>query len=247
MNKDQLPKDFSSSETNNQLQQYLQSKEVEFQSKMRKRHKSQLSLSWVIISVLLITLVGLGSLSVREIQKGNQTISQLSERQSQVAGVTNRPYEQEPVTGFGFAILPDQEIPQEFSQQRQIIDSPYFEGREQVQSSFLATLQTPQEQLRSGLSIGVLEYDNQLNHEEFSNLVATTLGQDFEVEEEVLVLAKDFKLQKVSNPLSSLTYYTAITTDNYYIITIYDDLEGRDEYAEINQVTDNLLGWLYLN
>lgn len=247
MKTDQIPEDFSSSQTSTQLQEYLQKKEVEFQSKMRKRHKSQLNLSWVIITLLLVTLVGLGALSIREIQKGNQTITRLSERQSEVAGVTNRPYEQEPITGFGFAILPDREIPQEFEQNREVINSPFFEGREQVESSFLVNIQTPQEQLKSGLTIGVLEYDNQLNHQQFSDLVAKTLGPSFSVKTDSIVLNKDFKLQKISNELESPTYYTAVTTDNYYIITMYDDLQGQAEYTAINQITDNLLDWLYLN
>jgi hypothetical protein len=248
MSRPEFPEQIPNNSQKLNVEEFLNSKEHEFQNKMRRRHQFQLNTSWVIIGLLMITLVGLGGLSLREIQRGNQTIEELNERQGTVAGINNlQPFEEEPITGFGFTILPDQPIPAEFTQSREVLNSPFFENREQVSSSFKVTISEDDQQLESGITVAVLEYDNKLNHAEFSTVVQETLGERFVIDPNQLILPGEFKLQMISSDLPSPIYYTALTTDNYYIITHHKDLAGRDDYQEISTTTEQLLEWLYLN
>lgn len=249
-------------ETKINLSDYLKQKEKEIQEKIDKpkaqpsQKSNQNGASWSLLAVvfLVFCLVGLGLYSVATIKEKETEISQARDQAGQVAGVNEDKEDTssriKPISAEGFSIAPAKVSPtQDFKQSSTNQDSPFLEDRSSTVTKYLATIQNDGKELKSGIEIYVTEYDNRHSQAEFDQLVATSLGSDYEVISSRDIQVQDHKLTKIkkSPDTEKINYYTTVTTDNYYVIKIYKETEGLDKYEEINNFTNSILDNLYLN
>jgi hypothetical protein len=224
----------------------LVSKEAEYKSKLTSKQAKGIRPSWFFVITLFLITVALAVFvfeSNSQLSNLKNQLTDLQNNDNQSSSNISQQLPYPPITAYGFTILPQLRPPLQFESKRELGQSRFFENREMVKSSFLFEYNA----LSSGVVVEVVEYDNRLNLEEFAELVATTLGQGFSSSQETVLLPDNIQLMKVKSEKADIDYYTSVTTENYYFITIYKQTKQLQEFEEVNQFTDTILGSLYLN
>lgn len=228
---------------------FIAQKKMQFEHRFLTSAGRRHSFSWLVIVFLLLSLGGLGVFTLTEINKNNLTIDELK-RSTQIAGVSDQQaFNYPPISGYGFTILPQSPTPENFSLERKTTNFQFLNNRQAVLTSLLRQELKEGNKFKSGIEIEVLEYDNKLNQKEYSELIKQGLGENFQIVSEDITIAKNFKLTKIQNQTdpNSAVFYTTLTTDNYYLIRIYNQLQAFPEFESTAKFTSNLLEWLYLN
>ncbi len=249
-----------SKKTNTQLQDFdlpteyspdkladkLVSKEAEYKSRLNTKQAKGIRPSWFFVGTLFLITIALGVFvyqSNTQLDNLRNQLTNLQNNTDQASSNTSQQLLYPPITAFGFTILPQLRPPQEFEPSREQGLSRFFESREMVKSSYLFT----DSGRDSGITVEVVEYDNRLNLEEFADLVAATLGEGYISSEETILLPDNIQLMKINSEQENVDYYVSVTTENYYFLTISKETRDVEEFEEINQFTNTILGSLYLN
>jgi len=237
--------------THTNLDKYLEEKEKAIKQQMQpsKSTRRENSFAWIFVFALLISLIGLGTYTLTEGKKNKELLSEL-EGKTQVLGASDdKTKPSTPISGYGFSILPDSQPPQEFKLTRKTQKSAILKDRSEVVTGYLATLNKDGSNHLSGVEITVLEYDNRFNQEQLSNQLTTYLGSDYEVKAKDILIPRNLKVWKIEKKGRSenISYFTLVTTENYYIIKVYNETSRYPELSEISKFTDTILQKLYLN
>ena len=227
---------------------FLRIKEGELKQRIHSSKTSSAGGISLLIFVFFVSLIGLGTYSILENKKNHEIIDTLKKEQ-RVAGVSESQATILPVTGYGFSILPKQTPPEDFKKEKSLQNFPIFDSRQSVLSSFAAKITKDKKELKSGIEIYVAEYDNKNNRNTYDEAVLTKLGKDYEIKSKEISLPKGFQVSKIQNKQQNegFSYYTTLTTENYYLIKIYNQLTEYPEYSSVSTFTDNILNNLYLN
>jgi hypothetical protein len=237
--------------TSTNLDKYLEEKEKAIKQQMlpNKSQRKENSFAWLFVFALLISLIGLGTLTLSESRKNKELLSEL-ENKSQVLGTSDEKKEvTNPISGYGFSILPDTTPPQDFEMSRKTQDSQLMKDRSEVVTDYLASFNREGSEQLSGVSITVLEYDNRFNQEQLSSQLVTYLGSDYEIKAKDILIPRNLKVWKIEKKgrTENISYFTLVTTENYYIIKVYNETSKYPELSEISKFTDTILQKLYLN
>lgn len=237
--------------THTNLDKYLEEKEKAIKQQMQpsKTNRRENSFAWLFVFALLISLIGLGTYTLTESKKNRELLSDL-ETKTQVLGASDDKTKASiPISGYGFSILPDNQPPQEFKLNHKTQKSSIFKDRSEVVTSYLASVNKEGSDHLSGVEITVLEYDNRLNQEQLSNQLVTFLGSDYEVKAKDILIPRNLKVWKIEKKGRSenISYFTLVTTENYYIIKVYNETSKYPELSDISKFTDTILQKLYLN
>lgn len=230
---------------------FAEEKERELKYKITKQPaKKSNRFAWLMVLVLLISLLGLGTFTLDEMRNKNQLLAEYK-GQNQIAGVFDQNLLFSPITGDWFSILPKEKPPTEFIKTKTSTKSEIFTDREASNTSYVAQVDaTENKKLKSGIEVSVIEYDNRYNSEQFGQFVLEKLGKNYEIKDKNFQIPKEIKLTKIealNNPELEAIYYTGVTSDNYYIIKIYNQTESDKKYEKITKFTDSILSSLYLN
>jgi hypothetical protein len=227
------------------FEEFARSKEEHLKQKIGRQEPQNRHL-WAIVSFLMLSLVALGIFTLLQKQDSDRQIAAL--QKGSVAGVNDRSeFDKNIITAEAFSIVTNQPIPSSYKLERQMVSSPYLEGKPAVVSRFQATVQKEGKDLVSGLEAWVTEYDNKLDRSSFTEQVATKLGGDYQVQSQDVVLPKDIKVTRIATSNPSLAYYVAVTSDNYYVFKISNQTAQYSDLADLSRFTENLLESLYLN
>ena len=235
-------------ENKSSIDKMLESKKSELQQKILKNPRKHSSSAWVMVFILMITLVGLGTFTLNELKRSNESLSDI--KQQQVAGVKDvQGFSYPPISGYGFTILPNQVVSEGFKLDRNTGQSKIFPGRTSVTSSFIAEELRDGKKMKSGIEVEVLEYDNKYNQADFTEIVKKTLPSSFEITSKDIIIPRSFKISRIEDKdkTGGIVYYTAVTTDNYYIIKIYNQTKDYQEFLSVNRFTESILQNLFLN
>jgi hypothetical protein len=232
------------------LQDYLSKRESEIRDRLKQEHGRSKIRNWGILGVLTVCLIGLGVYSFSEISNNEVQLSQARNQIQQIAGmVDDTPSENQipAITGDWFSIAPKTVPPREFIKSSETIDFEYLDGKKAKTTAFVANIKEDnlEKQLKTGIEVQVVEFDNKYNSKQFSDLVLEKLGEDFNIESRDINIPKNFKLTKISN--SDEEFYTAVTEDNYYLIKLFRETKNIEKYENLNNFTDSILENLYLN
>lgn len=226
------------------LKLLLSSKRSDFSGHWAKSKRSKFNNLAGVIVILSLTLLVLGGFAFFEIQQNQRLINNLRTEITigQVAGVnTQNPFVEEPVTGLNFSILTALEKPSGFNLETTESNSTVFENRSSGTSSFLVK----DSDKKSGIEIESTEYDNKYNLSEFVEVYfeAKALNSN-KSELPTVILPGDVMLLRVfQDEAVKTTFYLGVTTQNYYLISIYNQIED----PKVQVYTENLLENLYLN
>lgn len=235
-------------ENKNSIDKMLETKKAELQQKILKNPRKHTSSAWVVVFILMITLVGLGTFTLNELKRSNESLSDI--KQQQVAGVKDvQGFNHPPISGYGFTILPNQTVSEDFKLDRNTGQSKIFPSRSSVVSSFIAEELRDGKKMKSGIEVEVLEYDNKYNQADFTDIVKKTLPSSFEITSKDIIIPRSFKISRIEDKdkIGGIVYYTAVTTDNYYVIKIYNQTKDYQEFLSVNRFTESILQNLYLN
>jgi hypothetical protein len=230
------------------LDKMLEKKKAELEQKILKNPKKHNSSAWIIVFILMITLVGLGTFTLNELKTSNESLVEI--KQQQVAGAKDvEGFSYPPISGYGFTILPNQKVAESFKLDRSTGQSKVFPQRTSVVSSFLVEELRDGKKMKSGIEVEVLEYDNKYNQTEFTEIVKKSLPSNFETTSTDIIIPRSFKISRIEDKdkVGGLVYYTAVTTDNYYVIKIFNQTKDYQEFLSINRFTESILQNLYLN
>lgn len=249
MPQDQAQFDFKKPiESNGNFKAFLNSKENTLKQKLSSEEPNSRvnNKSWVLVFVLMLSLIMLGTYTLLQGQENDRQVSTL--KKQQVAGILEE-NTQNIVTAENFSLVLNQQTPKGFEITRQTGKFEYLENSEAVTTKFLAKPSKGGQELITGIEVSVAEYDNQLDRKGFQEKVLSKLGNAYELKSEDVNLPKDFKVSKIQakEDLDSVSYYTAVTQDNYYLIKIYNQTSKFSDLNELSRFTDSFLQNLYLN
>jgi hypothetical protein len=221
-------------------------KETEYHLKNRIDSKATHSNLLGLVTVLTIGLLGLGGYLFWQTQNGGNTLNLL--QQKKVAGVQETAV-QNIFSGEGFSIVFKSNTPQGFESTKKSVDFPYIKNKKGVETTFFNKQDFAGSIVTNSISIVTSEYDNNYDLQKFSNLVVQNLGSDYEVKSSEISVPKNIKLSKIQKKGGSddVSYFAAVTGDNYYMIKIINESRDYPELNEYTKFTDSFLEGLYLN
>lgn len=217
----------------NNLEDFL-TENFDLQQKKVKRKNRVFNL--VIITILFLSF---GSLAVFGYWQWNG--GKVSK--SQVAGIQDT-LVKNIVSGDNFSLILSEKAPDGFEMTKKNIQSPFFEQKNVVNSSFIKKTLSNSGEIVSGIEIITSEYDFKLDQKAFATKIKENLGNNWEILSEDITLPGQVLLSKIQKKDKSQSYYTTATKNYYYVISIY---QNKSEKAEINRFVENLLPSLNLN
>lgn len=233
----------------NDFQEFVNQKKQELEEKINYNPRRSTSSAWILVFLLMLTLVGLGTFTLTQLRQNNQEISNLKQKNAVAGSTDENSYNYPPISGYAFTILPGEAVPAGYNLTRKTEQSTIFKDRTAVFSSYINESLNSGRKIKSGIEVEVLEYDNKYNQQQFSDLIATTLGNNFKLVSNDIIIPRNFKISRIDSQDKNIgyNYYVAVTNDNYYIIKIFNQSIGISDLKDVNRFTDNILGWLYLN
>lgn len=254
MSKNDTKIDFSLSELEkNNFQDFLNNKEKEVQSKISKQQTVSKIRNWGVVVILAVSLFSLSLLYFFQTRENNSRLDTARNQLQQIAGMMEENSKNQTlpaITGEAVAIKPKTIPPDEFGKSTDTVEFRFLTDKqgkplEAQQTSFIANILVNNQELKSGIVVQVVEYDDKHSRQSFADLVLQELGGDFKIESRAISIPKNFQLTKISD--GEREYYTGVTTDYYYFIKIYRQTRDLAEYSKINKFTDSILENLFLN
>jgi hypothetical protein len=221
-------------------------KETEYHLKNRIDSQSTHSNLLGLITILTIGLLGLGGFLFWQTQTGNSSLGAVE--QKKVAGVQEAAV-QNIFSGEGFSIILKSTTPRGFDSSKKSVEFPYIKNKKGVETTFFNKQDFSNRIITNSISILTSEYDNTYDLQKFSNLIVQNLGADYEVKSSEISIPKNVKLSKIQKKSGSsdVSYFAAITADNYYMIKVINESRDYPELNEFTKFTDSFLEGLYLN
>lgn len=234
---------------NTNFQDFVNNKKKELEERISQHPKYSSTSAWVIVFVLILTIIALGTFTLTQIRQSNQEISNLKQKNSVAGSTEEGEVKFPPVSGYAFTIIPNQEIPEGFELNRNMVQSSVFSQRTAVNSSYITEKLNSGRKIISGIEVEVLEYDNQFNQEEFAQEFVKKLGEGFKISSNDIIIPRNFKVSRIDPVDKNIgyIYFTAVTNDNYYIIKYFNQSNDIPEYKGLTKFTESILESLYLN
>jgi hypothetical protein len=228
------------------LTRFLETKQQSVKSKLSQKQGGANGHAWIIIFVLIFSLIGLGVYSVL---KNRENENQIASLKNQTGANTPEENTKNIITADNFSLILNTPTPSNFAIKRQVLPSPFLDGKEVVQTSFLGANTKTGQELFSGIEVQISEFDNKMDKTLFEETVLTKLGEKYEVKSRDVSLPKNIKVTQIQQKNDNLdeTYYITVTEDNYYIIKIYNQSSRYPEFNSTTKFTESLLPNLYLN
>ncbi len=224
----------------------------QLRSRLKTKHKSQTHQPkfnvrlFLLVIVLLLSLIAVGSFSIVQTMK-IQDLEEKLNNGSQVAGINEQIKKEHFIVGSGWTILVDQEPPDGYVLEHNLIEADYL-NRKVSATSFLARINKGAMQLTTGIEIHTAEYDNKMTLEEFVSVIEQYLGKNYLKSNQILTVSNQFDLVRFSpKSKDDPTYYVTMTFDNYYVIKVFNQTERFPEFIDYTRFTDKLISGLWLN
>ncbi len=230
---------------NSNFDSFLNNQEEALKYKLESKPNPASNQLWLLVSVLMLSVIGLGVFTLYQKQNTEKQIAAL--KNQQVAGVKES--DDKVIIGAdGFSLVLKTPAPDAFKLDRRSVPFEFIPNKIASATRYVARINRDNRELISGLEIVVSEYDNKLTSEDYNKTVIQKLGSGWVQQETSITLPKDIKLTKYSNPnVQSDEIYTALTADNYYLIKVYNQTVRYPDLAEISRFSDGILDYLYLN
>ena len=191
----------------------------------------------VIITILFLSLGGLAGFSYWQTNIGKNN------KKSQVAGIQDN-LVKNVISGDNFSLVLNEKTPDGFEMTKKSTQSPFFEQKNVVNSSFVKKIPNSGDTVL-GIQIITSEYDSKLDQKTFAGKTRENLGNDWEILSENINLPGEVLLSKIQKKDKSQSYYTTVTQNYYYVISILT--KNKPEYTETNRFVETLLPNLNLN
>lgn len=208
-----------------------------FDRKQKQAKKKNRIFNLVIITILFLSLGGLVGFSYWQWNSGKM-------KKSEVAGIQDN-LVKNIVSGDNFSLVLNEKTPDGFEMTKKSIQSPFFEQKNVVNSSFVKKIPSSNGETALGIEIITSEYDSKLDQKGFANKIRENLGNDWNILSEDINLPGQVLLSKIQKKDKSQSYYTTATKNYYYVISILT--QNKPEYAESNRFVESLLPSLNLN
>jgi hypothetical protein len=221
-------------------------KPVEQSAKQPKQKGLKNQQVLLIVFLLMVSLVVAGAFSIMQTLRIQELEEELNPG-PEVAGITDSVDGDNIIVGSGFSIIVSEKTPEGF-----LLETDFGQVDLLDQSgsttTFMAELDKGGAELLTGIQVQVVEYDNKLEIDEYIDLVEEYLGSDYSLSSERVKVSDQFELAKfVPQSQDDPVYYATVTTDNYYLISLYNQTSKYPEFTDHTRFTDSLIAGLWLN
>jgi hypothetical protein len=223
-----------------EFEDYVKETEVDVKTRMNGRsHNSFLVGVASFLTVCLVLLGGFTWWQVFQNQKPQAAQAVLGEKESDIQNI---------YSGEGFSILSKKAAPKGFELTKNLGDTPYFPGKKVVTTSLKNTQTYQNQTVIDGISVTVSENDGKLDAITFAQSVASSLGSSYKVGKSDTKIPKDIILTQIDSSKDvKKQLYTAVTNDNYYVISIQQDSKNTPSLSEYSKFSDSFFENLFLN
>lgn len=229
---------------NSSFDVFLKNQEAGLKSRLETKPSPASSQLWLLVSIMMLSVISLGVYTLYQKQTTERQIAQL--KNQQVAGVQE--VSNTVIGADGFSLVLKNPAPEAFKLDRRTVPFEFIPNKIASATRYVARVNRDNNELISGIEVVVSEYDNRLTEADFNKAVALKLGVDWVQKETDVTIPKEIKLTKFTSSKNQTDeVYTALTTDNYYLIKIYNQTTKYTDLAELSRFSDGILDYLYLN
>lgn len=209
-------------------------------------------LPWVLVTVLTLGLIAMSTLALFQNDYFESLNDSLPNR-SNVAGVREGndtvPFV---ISGDSFSIINSKIIPSEYLVYRDSQNIALFTDQNFRSNAILFNQTVGEQTKRNGILVEVRESDNKESQESFAQNIAlelqAILGNQVVVGDLYIETANNSKLARLLvEGVNDREFYTSVTNENYYIITLFKQLETNDNLEEQNNFNKSIIPSLHLN
>lgn len=150
-----------------------------------------------------------------------------------------------PILGSNFSIKPNTTPPDGFKFTE--AETSLFIFSRGLLASYLFEIEDEFSTIKSGIKIFSREYDNRFSQEDFAVMFKNSLGSDYRISSEEIIMPKNIRLTKIVSSQEDVTHFIGVTSENYYVIKVYNPTNHYLVNEKISDFTSNILDYLYLN
>jgi hypothetical protein len=220
---------------------YSEQKKAELNDKIFHPKYSQNKSAIWIMALLILSLTGLCGFTTYQIYNYEKTIA-ANNSKSDLKNATI-------IAGDTFSFVINKPIPGGFSKESLRVDFEWLEGRKGFVNSFISKEKIDGEDNYNGLSVYSTEYDSKLGQSEFTQSVATKIGDNYRISNERIALPNGVVLTPIIpiNSRMKITYYTGVNAANYFVIKSYTQGKDNPKINDKAEFTKELLNNLRIN
>jgi hypothetical protein len=192
------------------------------------------------IAILAFSVIILGYINLTQKTDNTKSLEQIQD-----ISTTENP---NILAGNSFSILVNKNTPDNFITTNEKVDFVFLNGKKGVVTKILAKNELRNGVDESGIEVYSTEFDNRLNIKGFAQEVAKSLGNSYTLEDETIEIPKGFSLHKITNSSNqNLVYYTAVTSENYYVIKHNNTAKKHSSLSEYSEFIELFIPGLFLN
>ena len=223
------------------IQQYSDYKKAELNNKIfNPKYSNNKSAVWVLV-ILIICLTSLCGFTTYQIYNYERDLQSKSSKYNIKDAKI--------IAGDGFSFVIDSPIPNGFYKESTRTDFEWLENKKAFVNSFISKDTVDGEENINGVAVYSTEYDGKLSQKEFAQKVGEKLGDTFRLDVDKVSLNNGTLLNHHStiNPRVKINYFTAVNSNNYYVIKVYNQGKDNPKVSDKAEFTKNLLNNLRLN
>ncbi len=212
--------------------------------KSKKKSNSKPGIKNILMFILALNIIGLGVFGFLLTNRGES-----GQPNRSVAGVQTTTKNPQVITGNNFSIVSKIDVPKGYVVSTESLSLPFLEDKEGAVSRYLIDDQVNGQQIKSGFEMFSTEYDNKLDINQFTNKVKNYLGEDYTLDPKTFTFAKNIPVKKIvsTQGQNNVFYYATVTSDNYYLIKVFNQTLDFDSLSEYTDFINSLESTLYLN
>jgi hypothetical protein len=240
----------------NTISTFAVSKKAEIETKMKDSKFSQNNSAMIIMTMVIFALVALCAYTAYQIYQYENKINSLTSSNLVPNPSTNvninpsiTASNSTTWTGDGFSVIFEDKVPGEFSKENKEGDFEFIDNKKAKITSYIAKDVVEGDSFVNGIIGYVAGFDNKYSLEDFTKKVLDTVGPNYVLSEEKVMLFGDISASKLvsKNKRENITFYTAASSNNYYVFKTYTQGIENSELSSKAKFIQSIIPKIRLN
>jgi hypothetical protein len=228
----------------NTITTFADTKKAEIETKMKDSKFSQNNSAMIIMTLVIFALVALCAYTAFQIYQYENKINSLTSINPTAVKSNSTTW-----TGDGFSIIFDEQVPGTFVTESKEGDFEFLENKKSKITSYIAKDVIQGDSFVNGIIGYVSSYDNKYGLTDFTKKVLDTVGPNYSISEDKVVLFGDIQASKITskNKRENIIFYATVSNNNYYVFKTYTQGLDQSELSTKAKFVESIIPKIRLN